>query len=133
MPTMANITVKAANGTTDVVYVAKSPSAGDTVPAIWRNESVGTAPAHMPELRLTWRESPNGQKRRGRATYVYPQIATDTTTSTTSVVDKASAGVDFELPKGFPITSASEFAAQFGNLFASALVKACNADGYSAQ
>jgi hypothetical protein len=87
----------------------------------------------MPELRLTWRESPNGQKRRGRATYVYPQIATDTTTSTTSVIDKASAGVDFELPKGFPIASAGEFAAQFGNLFASALVKACNADGYSAQ
>lgn len=133
MPVMANITVKAADGTTDVVYVAKSPSAGDTVPAVWRNESVGTSPSHMPELRLSWREAPGGQKRRGRATYVYPQIATDTTTSLTSVVDKATAGVDFELPKGFPITSAGEFAAQFGNLFASALVKACNADGFSAQ
>lgn len=133
MPSMANITVKAANGTTDVTYVAKSPSAGDSVPAIWRNESVGTAAAHMPELRLTWRDAPGGQKRRGRATYVYPQIATDTTTSTTSVVDRANAGVDFELPKGFTTANAAEFAAQFGNLFASALIKSCNADGFSAQ
>ncbi|DAD50921.1 TPA_asm: coat protein [ssRNA phage SRR5467139_2] len=31
----ANITVKAANGTTDVVFVAKSPFAGDRSPATW--------------------------------------------------------------------------------------------------
>jgi hypothetical protein len=132
MPTMANITVKAANNTTDVVYTGKSPSAGDTVPAIWRNETVGTAAQHMPEFRLAFRDSPNSQERRGRATYVYPQIATDTTTTLTSVVNKAMAGADFTLPKGMKMTDINEFAAQFGNLFASALIKACVAEGYSA-
>lgn len=132
MPTMANITVKAANNTTDVVYTGKSPSAGDTVPAIWRNETVGTAANHMPEFRLAFRDSPNGQERRGRGTYVYPQIATDTTTTLTSVVNKAMAGVDFTLPKGMKAADCAEFAAQFGNLFAAALIKACVQDGYSA-
>lgn len=132
MPQMANITVKAANGTTDVVYTGKSPSAGDGVPAIWRNETVGSAAAHMPELRLSFRDSPNGADRRGRATYVYPQIATDTTTTLTSVVNKAMAGADFTLPKGMKAADCAEFAAQFGNLFASALIKSCVQDGYSA-
>jgi transcriptional regulator of met regulon len=36
MPAMANITVKKADDTTDVIYVAISPSAGDKVPAIWQ-------------------------------------------------------------------------------------------------
>jgi hypothetical protein len=133
MPNMANITVKAANNTTDVVYTGKSPSAGETVPAIWRNETVGTASQHMPEFRLSFRDSPNGQERRGRATYVYPQIATDTTTTLTSVVNKAMAGADFTVPKGMKNTDLAEFAAQFGNLFASALIKACVSEGYSAQ
>lgn len=132
MPSMANITVKMANGSTDVVYTAKSPSAGDTVPAIWRNETVGNAAAHMPELRLTFRDSPDKARRKGRATYVYPQIATDTTTTLTKVVNKAMAGVDFDIPKGMPNTVTAEFAAQFGNLFAAALLKACVQDGFSA-
>lgn len=133
MPIMANITVKAADNTTNVVYTGKSPSAGDTVPAIWRNETVGSASQHMPEFRLAFRDSPNGQERRGRATYVYPQIATDTTTTLTSVVNKAMAGADFTIPKGMKNADINEFAAQFGNLFASALIKACVAEGYSAQ
>lgn len=133
MPSMANIIVKKADGTTDVTYVAKSPSAGDTVPAIWRNESVGTAPTHYPELRLSFREGPNGKaERRGRATFVYPQIATDTTTSLTSVVERALAGLDITLPKGMTSANAAEFAAQFGNLLAAALIEECMREGYSA-
>lgn len=131
MPAMADLVVKAANGTTDVTYKAKSPSAGNNVPAIWRNEAVGVAPVHMPELRLAFRDSPNGAERRGRATFVYPQIATDSTTSLTSVVNKALAGVDFTLPKGMKATDVTEFGAQFGNLFAAALIKSSVADGYA--
>ncbi|UHM27614.1 MAG: hypothetical protein FLV1_gp2 [Fushun levivirus 1] len=131
MPSMADIVVKAANGTTDVTYTAKSPSAGNGVPAIWRNQSVGSAPSHMPELRLAFRDSPNGAERRGRATFVYPQIATDTTTSLVSVVNKAIAGMDITLPKGMSSAAAAEFGAQLGNLLATALIKSCNSDGYA--
>lgn len=35
MPQMANITVKKADGTTDVVYTALTPAGGDNSPARW--------------------------------------------------------------------------------------------------
>lgn len=48
MPQMANVTVKAANGTTDVVYTALTPSAGDSIPAKWRVETASTVVANRP-------------------------------------------------------------------------------------
>jgi hypothetical protein len=39
MPQMANITVKAADGTTDVIFTALSPAGQDGTPAVWRVEN----------------------------------------------------------------------------------------------
>lgn len=132
MPAIANIVIKKANGTTDITYVAKSPSAGDGVPAVWRSDTVGFAIAHQPEFRLAAREASKGLKRALRGTYVYPQIATNSTTGVTSVIDRAMASVDVTLPKGMASTDVSEFAYQFANLVASALIKSCLAEGSSA-
>lgn len=132
MPAIANITIKKANGTTDIVYTGKSPSAGDGVPAIWRSDTVGFAVAHQPELRLTAREASKGLKRAMRGTYVYPQIATNSTTGVTSVIDKALFSFDGVLPKGMATADVNECAHQFANLLASALIKQCLADGVSA-
>lgn len=132
MPSIANITIKKNDGTTDIIYVSKSPSAGDTVPAVWRADSVGTAPSHQPEFRLTAREANKGASRALRSTFMYPQIATNTTTTTTSVVKKAMASTDWTIPKDMSITDINEFASQYGNLLAAALIKQCVKDGYSA-
>lgn len=48
MPQMANVTIKAANGTTDVVYTALTPSAGDLTPAKWRVETASAVVAFRP-------------------------------------------------------------------------------------
>lgn len=72
MPQMANITVKAANGTTDVVYSQLTPSAGDSVPAKWRAETVSTIVAHRPRVSLLSRDN---AKKNGRVLdlrYAYP-------------------------------------------------------------
>lgn len=132
MPSIANVTVKKNDGVTDIVYTVKSPAAGDTVPAIWRADSVGTAPSHQPEFRLTAREASKGAARALRSTFVYPQIATNTTTSVTSVVNKAMAATDWTCPKGMSAADINEFASQYANLLASAIVKSCVKDGYSA-
>lgn len=132
MPAIANITVKKNDAVTDIVYAYKSPSAGDTVAAIWRSDTVGSAPAHQPEFRLTAREVAKGASRGLRSTYVYPQIATNTTTSTTSVVNKAMASTDWTIPKGMSAADINEFASQYANLLASTLAKQCVKDGYSA-
>jgi hypothetical protein len=132
MPNLANITVKKFDGTTDVIYTGVSPASGDGSPAVWRNEAIGVAANHRPELRLTSKDVKSGKARGLRATYAYPQIATNTTTSLTSVVDTMRVSADWDIPKGMSQTDINEAAYQFGNLMAAALIKSCTASGYSA-
>lgn len=132
MPAISNITVKKNDGTTDIVYTGVQPSSGDGTAAIWKAQSVGTAPAHQPELRLASRDASKGAKRALRSTYVYPQISTNTTTGLTSVVDRASADTNWNFPKGMTQTDINEFVSQYANLLVSTLVKDCAKSGYSA-
>jgi hypothetical protein len=132
MPSIADITIKKNDGTTDIVYAQQMPASGDGSPAVWRATSVGSAPAHAPEFRLTSREASRGVKRALRSTYVYPQIATNTTTSITSVVDRASADTNWTFPKGMSQADINEFVSQYANLLVSTLVKDCVKVGYSA-
>lgn len=132
MPQAADITVKKNDGTTNVVYTSKSPSSGEGVPAIWKNETVGTAPAHYPEFRLSSKDAAKGSKRAVRATYQYPTLATNTTTSLTSVVDRMSFDGNWNIPKGVPQADINEFASQLANLIVSTLVVSCVKSGYSA-
>lgn len=132
MPSMANITVKKNDGTTDIVYAQQSPASGDASPAVWKATTVGTAPAHAPELRLVARDAAKGAKRAMRSTYQYPQIATNSTTGLTSVVDRASADTNWVFPKTMTQSDINEFVSQYANLLVSTLVKDCVKAGYSA-
>lgn len=132
MPSITDITVKKDNGTTDIVYTAVSPSSGDGTPAVWKSQTVGTAPAHQPEFRLMAKDASRGLKRTLRSTYVYPQIATDSTTGLTSVVERASFAGDWSIPKGMSAADINEAVSQYANLIAAALIKACCKSGYSA-
>lgn len=132
MPSMADITVKKNDGVTDIVYVQQAPSSGDSTPAVWKATAVGTAASHQPELRLVSREANNGSKRALRSTFSYPQIATNSTTSLTSVVNRAMAATDWTLPKEMTASDIDEFVSQYANLLASALLKSCVKAGYSA-
>lgn len=131
MPAMADITVKKNDGTTDVVYYEANPAGSDGIPALWRNSSVGSAPAHYPSLELKSRW--NGQKtaRRVDFAFMYPQIATDSTTGLVSVVNRAIATGSVAIPTNMPLTDLAEFSAQFGNLMSSTLIKACNKNGFA--
>lgn len=132
MPAISNITVKKSDGTTNVTYTALQPSSGDATAAIWKSQSVGTAPSHQPELRLTAREASKGVRRALRSTYMYPQIATNTTTGLTAVVDRANASTDWTFPKGMAQADINEFVTQYANLLVSTLVVDCVKAGYSA-
>lgn len=131
MPNLADIVVKKNDGTTNITFVGLVPSSGNDVPAIWKSTSVGSAPAHQPEFRLLSKDADNGGKRAMRATYVYPQISTNTTTGVTSVVDSIFATADFKIPKSMAQVDINEAAAQFGGLMASALIQAALKAGYA--
>lgn len=131
MPSMADITVKKNDGTTDIVWSAATPSAGDNVPAIWRSETVGSAPAHYPTFELRTRY--NGQKtaRRADGNFVYPQIATDTTTSLVSVVNRLPIQFTAAVPLGMPASDINEAVAQFANLLKASLIQASLKAGFA--
>lgn len=130
MPTMANITVKKADGTTDIVYSAVTASAGDKSPAVWRANAIGIAPAFRPELRVLAQDNAPRTVRRSSGTYTYPQsvVAED---GTSSIANKAGGDFSFYIPQGMPDADIAEAAAQFCNLIYSSLIKSTLAGGYA--
>jgi hypothetical protein len=131
MPSGANMTVKKNDGTTDVTFSFIEPSSGGS-PAVWQNTAVGVAASHRPELRLSAREASNGTKRTVRATFGYPQIATNSTTSLTTTVFKALGTAEWTFPKDMAAADVNEFVSQFANLLDHADILACVKAGASA-
>lgn len=131
MPSIANITVKKNDGTTDIVWSATVPSSGDTTQAQWNSATVGTALAHQPVLRLGSRDS--GAKREarrfdGQVQYPVTAVAAD---GSVNVVATALVNFSAVLPKNMPATSINEAVSQAVNLFASTLVKDSLKSGFA--
>lgn len=130
MPSMSNITVKKADGTTDVVYSAVMGSSGDKTPAIWRNQTVGTTPAEYPTLTVTSRANGTGTARRIDVSFSWPTTSQDA--GGNKVVDgRANFSGSFLVPQNQPTATINEQVYQCCNLLASALLKSSVADGYA--
>lgn len=129
MAQLANITVKKHDGTTDVVYTGIEPASSGN-PATWKNQTVGDAQAHQPELRVS-------AKRRGtmvevKGTFRYPQVVTDSTTGVKKIqrwyTESRVAAFDSQMAQA----DVNEASSQCSNLWASALVKEMLRTGTSA-
>lgn len=130
MPTLANITVKKADGTTDVVYTALTGSSGDKTPARWRNATVGVMPAESALFEISSRSNAAGTARRVDVNYVWPTTRQDA--GGNKVVDgKMSATASILIPQNQTAAVLGEQCHQFANLLASALVKATLVEGYA--
>lgn len=130
MPAMANITVKKNDGTTDVAYTAVAASGGDKSPAVWRNNTVGSAAAHRPQLKMTSQSNQDGTTRRMRYDFAYPELVTDENNVTT-VLNKFTFSVDVGVPQGMDETALNEGVSQGFNLVASTLSKDSSKAGYA--
>lgn len=131
MPSLANITIKKNDGTTDIVWNGKVPSSGDKNPALWRSDAVGAAAAFRPAFSL--QSQFNGPKTARRMTFdfTYPVTTVDAGGKTV-VADKVIYSGSALLPMGMTDTDLAEAISQFANLMASTLVKDCFKAGYSA-
>lgn len=129
MPNVANVTVKKNDGTTDQVYTAIRGSQGPSVPAVLRNTTPGSALAHKPEVWVSSRTLEGGKLQELKVTGRWPQIATNSTTGVTSVIQTARMKATFELPIDMAQTDRDEFASQFTNVLASALIKSSIKEG----
>lgn len=130
MPQLANIVVKKNDGVTDVTFTGIQPSAGDKAPAIWRNESVGSAVAHRPTLVLSSRNNGTGTARRLEGQAVFPSTVTGTDGRVT-VADRIIINVSGVIPNGVPSTEVNEAVSQALNLLAATLVKDSFKTGYA--
>jgi hypothetical protein len=130
MPTMANITVKKNDGTTDQIWTSVQASGGDRSPAIWRNTSVGTAAAFNPEMRMTSRPNADLTVRRVEGSISWPQsvVGTDGVTRKVNTFSFKFEGV---VPQGMPAADLNEAASQSTNLVASVLFKDSLKQGFA--
>lgn len=131
MPVMANITVKKADGTTDVVYNAATPSAGDKVPAIWTQNAYAGIQGNRPRLELVASPNAAGDQRRMEFKFSYPVTYTDANTS----LIKKLASVDIKgtvfLNAQLTTDNWNEAFAQLGNLLVSTLVRSAVQEGFA--
>lgn len=130
MPTLANITVKASNGTTDVVYTAVQGAAGPTVPAMFRNASVGSTVAERPTLLVKAQDNGNKTSRRVRVDYSWPLVTTDAG-GNKRVTGRMAGEASVVIPQNQDASVIKEQAYQFANLIGSALIRASFDEGYA--
>jgi hypothetical protein len=134
MPTMASITVKKFDGTTNIVYDALSGSGGDSSPAVWRQDTGATAGRpvglrNIFKLLTKW----NGPKTARQSTFefVAPYAVQDSTTTLYSAKDRVVISGIATVPQGIPATEINEAVYQAFNLLTDTLIKQSAAAGYA--
>lgn len=129
MPNLANITIKKADGTTDVVYTAVAAAAG-TSPALFRNNTVGTVQAERPTLLIAAKDNGTKTGRRVSVDFSWP-ITRQDSGGNKVVAGRMAGTASVLIPQNQDPTVIKEQAYQFGNLMASALVKASLDEGFA--
>lgn len=124
MPTIANITVKKNDGTTDVVYSLVEGRSGQN-PARWKAPALGATPVTQPELRIVSRKGSGRNASSGTvvATYLYPYHVVNSTTGMTSVENRELFRLEYNGSEEIPQATRDEAVSQGMNLLASTHVK----------
>lgn len=130
MPKMDNIVIKDSDGTTNVTYSAKTPSAGDKSSAVWKCDSVGTVNASRPTFTIVAQDNGTGKARRFRTSFIYPKTRLDPN-GNVIVAGGASGESSHLIPQDMTKAEIQAYAAHHANLLASALIQACLNDGYA--
>lgn len=134
MPTMASLTVKKADGTTDIIYDALSASGGDSAPAVWRQDTGAAAglPVGLRALLKLWTLW-NGPKtaRQVKFNFAFPYAVQDTTTTLYSSKDRVVFDGIITVPQGIPASQINEAVYQGLNVLAATLVKQSASAGYA--
>jgi len=129
MPQISDLTVKKADGLTDIVFNGVVPSAGDKSPAIFKALDVGANSASRPELRVSSSSNRARTTRVVEATFVFPTVQTVGGAST--VAHRTLFEVRATIPTGAPDDDVEEAVAEAVNLLGTALMRSCFTTGYA--
>lgn len=122
MSTIANITVKKNDGTTDVVYTALEGRSGDN-PARYKAPALGATPMTQPEFRVSSKVVKGTEKGKVIATFMYPYSVVNSTTGVTSIEEREMMRLDYTGDFSIPQTVRDEAVSQGMNLLTSAAFK----------
>lgn len=125
MPDMANITVKN-NANADVIYVASTPSSGDRVPAVWKQNAAGTTWASRPTLKVLSRNNARNTTRIIEVDFKFPIVDADGIVTDVIPFTGAFSGVNT-----VDTTKIRDAFVQLGNLLASSLIRDVVTEGYA--
>lgn len=130
MPTMANIAVLN-NAGGSVTYTAATSSAGDKVPAIWRQNAASEVVGLRPSFAVATRDN---AKRNGRileGQFRFPIFTTDSTTGQKILLATVPLNVTGTLPTNVDAVQVKDAFVQFGNLLVSSLMRSVVEDMYA--
>lgn len=131
MPQMADITVKKADGTTDVIYVRSMASAGDKMPARWTQDAYSGVQGLRPLFELQTQNNGDATVRQAKNRFQYPILYTDASTGLLRLQKTIGfEGISY-LPRDVTTLQWKEAWAQYGNILCSTLVRACIEEGYA--
>lgn len=129
MPQMADMTVKKADGTTDIVYTALGGSSGDNNPAIWEVTASSTYAAYRNKLQATSR---NNTGKNARNIELYLEVPeTILVNGETKLVGKVPVKISVVKPLNVSDATVKEAVYQAGNLAITALMRSMFTSGYS--
>lgn len=125
---MNNISVKKADGTTSVSYVAKR-GAGANSPALYSLDAASTIAANRPRITISDRPSAGSKAQKVEVTYTYPVTAVEN--GVTVVKGSIPITASYTIPYTLGDADIAEATAQFANLLASAELLAAARAGYA--
>lgn len=128
MADMANITVKnAAN--VDVVFVKKTPSAGDKSPARWTADAASPIANFRPAFSLVTRDNARGNGRVFQASYSGPITATVDGVETLLATEPLTCSGT--LPTNVDSAKVNDHYVLFSNLLVAALIRQAMSEGHA--
>lgn len=138
MPAMANLTVKKADETTNIVYDALTGAAGDGSKAVWRQDTgaaAGLPVGHRATLQMSTVWNGSRTARRAVLEFKRPYSTQNSTTTKYESSDSVVGRLEITLPQAIPASELSESVYQFLNCLglASGLIKNAIVAGYSPQ
>lgn len=123
MAAQNSVTVKKADGTTDIVYTAIQPAGGDGTPAVWRQENAGLMVGQRPLFKM--KVVPNGSNtaRKVHIEHSYPFTYTDSATGLTKVMNVIYGSSDYLIPNECTDAMIAEAIHQKTNLEVAAAIR----------
>ncbi len=122
MPTIANVTVKKNDGTTDITYSAIEGKSGDQ-PARYRAPALGATPQTAPDVRIFSKPIPGTSKTKVVITFNYPYSVVNSTTGVTTIQSQERGRLEYTGDDAIPASVSDEAVSQWMNFLASAHVK----------